>query len=65
MPRYRYNQRQQNSKMPLLEKVADDLPKGYAKAAMDLFNGVGPLGKIAVAAIAVIAAKNIADRFTK
>ena len=43
MPRYRYNQR--NSKQPLLEKVADDLPQGYPKAALDLYNGVSAKSK--------------------
>jgi hypothetical protein len=62
MSRYRYNQKQ---KAPLLEKVADDLPKGYLKASLDLFNGSGTLGKIVVAGLAIMAAKTVADRFSK
>jgi hypothetical protein len=62
MSRYRYNQRK---KAPLLEKVADDLPKGYAKAALDLFNGSGTVGKIVVAGLAIMAAKTVVDKFKR
>lgn len=41
MARSRYYKRNPTPQKSLLEKVADDLPKGYPKAALDLVSGVG------------------------
>lgn len=63
--RHRSNPNQQPVRHTHENGFVDDLPEGYLKAGLHLFEKAGPLGKIALVVAAVVAGKAVIDKFTK
>ena len=43
-------------------EFVDDLPQGYLKAGIHLFEKAGPVGKILLLAVAAVAAKKLIEK---